>query len=78
MNGDILEHTSAHATAPRKWRPLAAFLRDLAALNRLLSQTVQHVLRGRVDREAVIAASHSAGNGSMLFISVTMTVTSSR
>ncbi|MET0341838.1 MAG: ABC transporter permease [Polyangiales bacterium] len=80
MTSEILEHTTAvtaapdEPAAPRKWGPLTGFVRDLGSLNQLLSQTMHYVMRGRVDRAAVLAASYSAGNGSMLFITVTMTV----
>ena len=54
--------------------PLSALGRDLGALFELLSRTVHHCVRGKPDRTAVVAQAHSIGNGSVLFVSVTMTV----
>jgi phospholipid/cholesterol/gamma-HCH transport system permease protein len=54
--------------------PLAAFGQDIFGLWTLLRQTVQAILAGRVDREAAFAQCYAIGNGSVLFITVTMIV----
>lgn len=54
--------------------PFSAFGADLHSLWTLLRQTVQAILAGRVDRESTFAQCYSIGNGSVLFISVTMIV----
>ncbi|HEX5656626.1 MAG TPA: ABC transporter permease [Polyangiales bacterium] len=54
--------------------PLSAFGQDMYGLWTLLRQTVQAILQGRVDRESTFAQLYSIGNGSVLFITVTMIV----
>ncbi len=54
--------------------PLTALLRDLRDLYSVLQQCVYFVMRGRVDRKALFEQAHSIGNGSVLFVTVTMTV----
>jgi phospholipid/cholesterol/gamma-HCH transport system permease protein len=54
--------------------PLTAFGQDLYGLWTLLRQTMQAILSGRVDRESTFAQCYSIGNGSVLFITVTMIV----
>jgi phospholipid/cholesterol/gamma-HCH transport system permease protein len=75
MSSETLEHSPPAPRALAKLRaPLAAFVRDLAGLYGLLRSTLHYVARGKLDREAVIAAAHNTGNGSMLFVSITMGV----
>jgi len=62
---------SADERAPS---PLAALAQDLRGLYTLLAQTVAYCLKGKPDRRAVIAQCYAVGNGSVLFVSVTMTV----
>jgi len=54
--------------------PFSAFGSDLYGLYTLLKQTLQAIARGQVDRESLVAQCYSVGNGSVLFITVTMTV----
>lgn len=54
--------------------PLRALAADLRGLYQLLAETLHYCLRGRVDRRAVVAQAYIIGNGSMLFVSVTMSV----
>lgn len=54
--------------------PFRALGSDLYGLYTLLRQTLHAIVRGQVDREAVVAQLYSVGNGSVLFITVTMTV----
>jgi len=54
--------------------PFRALGSDLHGLYTLLKQTTQAIVRGQIDRESVIANCYSVGNGSVLFITVTMVV----
>jgi phospholipid/cholesterol/gamma-HCH transport system permease protein len=54
--------------------PFSAFGADMYGLWTLLRQTVQAIALGRIDRQSTIAQCYSMGNGSVLFITVTMIV----
>lgn len=54
--------------------PLRALAADLRALYALLRQTVARTLRGKLDRHALVTQAYAVGNGSVLFVTVTMTV----
>ncbi|HEY6877629.1 MAG TPA: ABC transporter permease [Polyangiales bacterium] len=54
--------------------PLTAFGQDMRDLWTLLRQTCQAIVAGRVDRESTFAQLYSMGNGSVLFVTVTMIV----
>lgn len=54
--------------------PVVALAQDLRALNALLRQTLYYCLRGKLDRKAVLEQAYTVGNGSVLFVTVTMTV----
>lgn len=54
--------------------PLSALGADLRDLNKLLLQTCQAIFRGKIERESLVAQAYSIGNGSVLFITVTMLV----
>jgi len=54
--------------------PLLALWRDLAGLYGLLRQTLRCCLAKRPDRQAFFEQAYAVGNGSVLFVSVTMTV----
>jgi phospholipid/cholesterol/gamma-HCH transport system permease protein len=54
--------------------PFRALGSDLYALYTLLKQTVFAVARGQIDRQSVVEQCYTVGNGSVLFITVTMTV----
>ena len=54
--------------------PFAALGRDLRGLYLLLAQTVRAMVTGKIDRTSLMAQCYSVGNGSVLFITVTMTV----
>ena len=63
-------HTLLHGLSA----PLFGLARDLRGLYGLLTQTLHSLARGELDRAAVVAQGHAVGNGSMLFVSVTMAV----
>jgi phospholipid/cholesterol/gamma-HCH transport system permease protein len=54
--------------------PFRALGSDLYALYSLLKQTLTFCVRGQIDRQSVVAQCYSVGNGSVLFITVTMSV----
>jgi phospholipid/cholesterol/gamma-HCH transport system permease protein len=54
--------------------PFSGFGQDMAGLWTLFRQTVQSILAGRVDRSSTWAQCYMMGNGSVLFITVTMSV----
>jgi phospholipid/cholesterol/gamma-HCH transport system permease protein len=54
--------------------PFRALGSDIYDLYTLLRQTLTAIVRGQVDRESLVAQLYSVGNGSVLFITVTMTV----
>jgi phospholipid/cholesterol/gamma-HCH transport system permease protein len=80
MSPDAIEQPAAEhaARAPTLLRrlqaPLHALASDLGGLYGLLRQTLQYAARGPLDRRDIVAQAYSAGNGSMLFVSVTMAV----
>jgi phospholipid/cholesterol/gamma-HCH transport system permease protein len=47
---------------------------DLRGLYEMLRHTLYFVMRGRLDRKAVVEQAYLIGNGSVLFVTVTMTV----
>jgi phospholipid/cholesterol/gamma-HCH transport system permease protein len=68
---------SSASTATRTARltaPLLAFSSDLGGLYRLLTHTLHYCLRGHIARSALVEQAYNVGNGSMLFVSVTMSV----
>ena len=64
----------AHTLLQKLQAPLLALGRDLSELHGLLRETLHYLGRGKLDRASIVAQAHSAGNGSMLFVSVTMAV----
>lgn len=68
--------SSAPAAPPlaRLGAPLIAFWSDLVGLSRLLQHTLHYVVRGHLERRALVEQAYTIGNGSMLFVSVTMSV----
>ena len=54
--------------------PFAALAADLHGLYVLLAQTIRAMLGGKIDRTSLVAQCYSVGNGSVLFITVTMIV----
>lgn len=73
--GAELEQTSSEASALQTLSgPLRALGQDLHGLYTLLKQTLSAVVRGQIDRQSLVAQCYSVGNGSVLFITVTMTV----
>jgi phospholipid/cholesterol/gamma-HCH transport system permease protein len=73
-SADTHARSDAPSTTGRKGGPLSAFGRDLRALYDMLQHTLHFVVRGRVDREALLEQAYAIGNGSMLFVTVTMVV----
>jgi phospholipid/cholesterol/gamma-HCH transport system permease protein len=71
---------STHDTAATQAQPgrvrgaVSAFGRDLRALYEMLQHTLHYVVRGRIDRKALVEQAYAIGNGSMLFVTVTMVV----
>ena len=54
--------------------PWLALAHDLGALYGLLRQTLHYLRHGTLDRTSIVTQCHAVGNGSMLFVSVTMAV----
>jgi phospholipid/cholesterol/gamma-HCH transport system permease protein len=74
LEDPIHEDDRPRTFAQHALAPFTAFGSDLHGLWTLLRQTVQAILAGRVDRESTFAQCFSMGNGSVLFITVTMVV----
>lgn len=54
--------------------PLVALAADLRGLLNLLRSTLRACFRGRVERRAFVEQAYAVGNGSVLFVTVTMAV----
>lgn len=60
--------------ASRLGAPFGALGRDLRELYAVLRQCMYFIMRGRIERKALVEQAYSIGNGSVLFITVTMGV----
>jgi phospholipid/cholesterol/gamma-HCH transport system permease protein len=66
--------TRPAGTVDKLFSPLGALGADIKGLYTLLAQTVQAIMRGKLDRESLVQQAYNVGNGSVLFITITMVV----
>ncbi len=68
------QRPAAESLSSRIVAPFGALGRDLYGLWSMLQQCIYHVMRGRLNRKHLFEHAYTIGNGSMLFVTVTMTV----
>ncbi len=76
MNGEsnMQAQPQSVSVLARIGAPFTALGRDLRELYSVLQQCIYFVMRGRFERKALVEQAYSIGNGSVLFVTVIMTV----